>query len=179
MKKLLLTIVLFLALPSMFCGAQQIDKQKLASLSVAISHAEGFGVRHTIPSRYHNPGDLKSYHGLTPLPGQKQLGKGDHIIFRSDAAGWAALNDYIAKMVDGRSRHFNPRMTFKDAARVYAVRWHPWVNMVTKELGIPASTTLGDYLLVPEPPVLNVRYTRRLPDILIARNPVLPVLVEN
>jgi hypothetical protein len=119
-----------------------------------VAHAEGFGVRHAIPTKYHNPGDLKSARIYRPLPGQKTLGKGGHIVFESDAAGWAALRDYLSKMVDGRSRRFNPDMTLAQVSRVYADNWRPWLKMVTRELNVPANAKLRELLLcvVPEPP---------------------------
>lgn len=143
--KLLLSLSLCL-LPTIG-RAQSIDQQKLDSVAAAVAHAEGFGVRHTIPTRYHNPGDLKSARMYKKLPGQKALGKGGHIVFVNDAAGWAALKDYLSKMVDGRSRRYNPNMTLTQVARVYAQNWHPWLRLVTKELNVPANTTLGDLLL--------------------------------
>jgi hypothetical protein len=124
----------------------QVDNRKLDKLAVAISHAEGFGVRHVIPTRYHNPGDLKSRRGLTKLPGQKSLGKGDHIIFANDAAGWAALKDYLSKMVDGRSRRYRPSMTLTQVAKTYAGRWRPWAASVSKELGVSPTATIAELL---------------------------------
>lgn len=128
--------------------AQTVDKQKLNSFATAVAHAEGFGVRHAIPTRYHNPGDLKSAAIYHPLPGQKKLGKGDHVVFESDAAGWAALRDYLSKMVDGRSKRFNPEMTLAQVSRVYAGNWRPWLRTVTRELNASPTTRLRDLLLM-------------------------------
>jgi hypothetical protein len=121
--------------------------ERVNSLASAIADAEGFGVRGVIPTRYHNPGDLKTIPAAAKLPGQKSIGKGGHVVFKSDAAGWAALKDQIAKMVDGRSKHFNADMTFAQVAKRYAGNWRPWVKIVTKELGVTPNTTLGTYLL--------------------------------
>ena len=141
--------------------AQTVDKQKLNSFATAVAHAEGFGVRHAIPTRYHNPGDLKSAAIYHPLPGQKRLGKADHVIFENDAAGWAALRDYLSKMVDGRSKRFNPDMTLAQVARVYAGNWRPWLKTVARELNVEPSTKLADLLLLyePEPPQIFMPQT--------------------
>ena len=131
--------------------AQTVDKQKLNSFATAVAHAEGFGVRHAIPTRYHNPGDLKSAAIYRKLPGQKKLGKADHVVFESDAAGWAALRDYISKMVDGRSKRFNPDMTLAQVSRVYAGNWRPWLKTVTRELNASPTTKLRELLFYYEP----------------------------
>jgi len=145
-----LLLAAMLALP-LFAAAQTVDQQKLDSFSKAVADAEGFGVKHAIPTRYHNPGDLKTIPSAAKLPGQKAIGKGGHVVFKSDAAGWAALKDQIAKMVDGRSKHFNPNMTLQQVARKYAGNWRPWVKIVSRELGVTPSTTLAEILVAPAP----------------------------
>lgn len=142
-----LLLLLGLSMLPVIGQAQTVDKQKLNSFATAVAHAEGFGVRHVIPTRYHNPGDLKSARIYRPLPGQKTLGKGGHIVFVSDTAGWAALRDYLSKMVDGRSRRFNPDMTLAQVSHVYAGNWRPWLNIVTKELNVSANVKLRELLL--------------------------------
>src|SRR5271157_2115816 len=135
--------------------AQTVDSKKLDSLATAVAHAEGFGTRHTIPTRYHNPGDLKSAAIYRKLPGQKSLGKGDHVVFENDAAGWAALRDYLSKMVDGRSRRFNADMTLAQASRIYAGNWRPWLKLVTQELNVPTTIKLRDLLLFTPPDIIT------------------------
>lgn len=98
--------------------AQNIDPQKIDALCHAIAHAEGFGKARAIPTRYHNPGDLKSRPGLPALEGQKKLGKAGHIVFCNDEAGWAALRNYITAIVEGRSHHYAPNATLKQVSRV-------------------------------------------------------------
>ena len=151
MKANLFLLLGLLLLPSIL-QAQTVDRQKLDSLATAVAHAEGFGARHAIPTRYHNPGDLKSAVIYKKLPGQKALGKGDHVVFETDAAGWAALRDYLSKMVDGRSRRFNADMTLAQAARIYAGNWRPWLKLVAQELNVPANIRLRDLLLFDAPP---------------------------
>jgi len=119
---------------------------KMDALECAIAKAEGFFQRGTLPARYHNPGDLKSRRGLTPLPGQIRLGKAGHIVFKTDADGWTALRNYYIKAMDGESRHFRPTMSLTQVSRVYAQRWRPWLRIVTKELAVAPTTTLADFL---------------------------------
>jgi hypothetical protein len=144
-----LLLLAMLALP-VFAGAQSYDRQKIDSFAAAVAHAEGFNARHrNIPSRYHNPGDIKSRPNYTKLPGQKSIGKGGHIVFKNDAAGWSALRDQIAKMLDGRSKHFTPSMTVAQIGKHYAANWRPWVKIVTRELGVSPDITLAAYFDVP------------------------------
>ncbi len=133
--------------------AQVPDTGKVNDLATAISHAEGFGKRRALPSRYHNPGDLKTRRGCAPLAGQVRVGKAGHIVFKDDEAGKAALRDYVSKMMDGRSGHFHPDMTFNQIARRYAQNWRPWVRIVSRELGVPPNTTLRAYFHADEVPV--------------------------
>jgi hypothetical protein len=152
--KLLLFISLVLPVIS---AAQTVDQQKVSQMATAVAHAEGFGVRQAIPTRYHNPGDIKTIPSAAKLPGQKSIGKGGHVVFKNDAAGWAALTDQINKMVDGRSHHFNPDMTIAQVARKYAGNWRPWVKIVTRELDITPTTRLRELLFVyDEPPTIEV-----------------------
>ena len=143
-----LLLLLGLCLLPILAQAQTVDKQKLNCFATAVAHAEGFGVRHAIPTRYHNPGDLKSRRDLTRLPGQKRLGKGDHVVFATDAAGWAALRDYLSKMVDGRSHRYNPDMTLAQVSRIYAGNWRPWLRTVARELNVEPTVKLRDLLLL-------------------------------
>ena len=138
--------------------AQVPDTGKVNDLATAISHAEGFGKRRALPSRYHNPGDLKTRQGCAPLAGQVRVGKAGHIVFKDDEAGKAALRDYVSKMMDGRSGHFHPDMTFNQVARRYAQNWRPWVKIVSTELGVPPNTTLRAYFHTDGvPPQLSFR----------------------
>ena len=144
MRKLLLTIAFALLFGS--AGWAQVDAQKLDNLCHAIAHAEGFGLKGAIPTRYHNPGDLKSRPGLPHLAGQHAIGKGGHIVFQDDASGWAALREYLTGIAEGRRKHYTASMTLSAMSRVYAQRWQPWLRIVTKELGVPGSTPISLYL---------------------------------
>ena len=143
-----LAVAVLIIIPSLTGQAQAPDPAKVNDLATAISHAEGFGRRHTIPTRYHNPGDLKAFSGSTALPGQVRIGKAGHIVFKDDEAGKAALRDYIVRMMDGRSAHFRPNLTLNQVARRYAQNWRPWVKVVSRELGVPPTTTLQAYFNV-------------------------------
>jgi len=140
-----LAVVLLIVASSNKGRAQAPDIAKVNDLATAISHAEGFGIRGTIPSRYHNPGDLRTRPESPPLAGQVRIGKAGHIVFKDDEAGKAALRECILQMMDGRSRHFHPNMTLNQVARVYAENWRPWVKAVSRELGVPPTTTLRAY----------------------------------
>lgn len=140
----LLTIALYLLLSA--AAWAQVDAQKVDVLCHAIARAEGFGVPHAIPTRYHNPGDLKSRPGITPLAGQKRIGKAGHIIFVDDAAGWAALRSYVLAISEGRRNHYVAHTTLAQLSRVYAQRWRPWLAQVTKTLGVPGSTRLEEFV---------------------------------
>ena len=140
-----LAVALSIFVSSIVGHAQAPDAIKVNNLAAAISHAEGFGIRGTIPSRYHNPGDLRALPESAPFAGQLRIGKGGHIVFRDDEAGVAALRDCIRKMIDGRSSHFHPNMTLNEVARVYAENWRPWVRIVSTELGVSPTTTLRAY----------------------------------
>jgi len=140
-----LAVVLLIVVPFIAGHAQGPDTAKVNNLAAAISHAEGFGRRGTIPSRYHNPGDLKARPESAPLAGQVRIGKAGHIVFKDDEAGKAALRECILMMMDGRSRYYDANMSFNQVARRYAENWRPWVKAVSKELGVAPTTTLRAY----------------------------------
>ncbi|MGO9210020.1 MAG: hypothetical protein ACLPXM_13865 [Terriglobales bacterium] len=140
-----LAVALLIVVSSNKGRAQAPDIAKVNDLATAISHAEGFGIRGTIPNRYHNPGDLRTRPESAPLAGQVRIGKAGHIVFKDDEAGKAALRQCILQMLDGRSRHFHSDMTLNQVARVYAENWRPWVKAVSRELGVPPTTTLRAY----------------------------------
>jgi hypothetical protein len=112
----------------------------------AIAKAEGYGVKRAIPTRYHNPGDLKAVHNFR-YPGQIAVGKGGHVIFRTDADGWAALDHQIYKMAYG-SRLYKPTMTLSEIGRKYAGDRH-WSAHVAKNFGCSPQVTLAEILEIP------------------------------
>ena len=140
-----LAVAVLIAISFISGQAQAPDPAKVDDLATAISHAEGFGKPHTIPTRYHNPGDLKAFSDSTPIPGQVRIGKAGHIVFRDDEAGKAALRNYIVRMMDGSSSHYRSSLTLNQVARRYAQDWRPWVKVVSRELGVSPNTTLRAY----------------------------------
>src|SRR5690242_9219671 len=103
-----------------FCVHALAQDAKVVSLAQAIAKAEGFGVRGALPTRYHNPGDLKVEVGGQRYPGQCGIGKGSHVRFCSDRAGWIALYHQLDKVAVGESKHYTPDMTLAQFAKKYA-----------------------------------------------------------
>jgi len=136
--KLLLLIALAL---TSIASAQDVDKQKVSEFATAVARAEGFGVKHAIPTRNHNPGDIKQ--GCR------------YIHFRNDAEGWTALRVQIAKLAAGESKHYRLTMTINQVSKIYAGDYR-WGKIVAKTLGVSPTTTLAEYFAdapdVPEVP---------------------------
>lgn len=141
----LLTILFFC---STFCAAQN----RVQTLAEAIAKAEGWGRKRAIPTRYHNPGDLKAVKGYK-YPGEAGIGKGGHVRFRSEAEGWEALRHQIEKIVAGSSR-YNVDMTLREISKGYAGNHKVWAKNVAHNLGVEPDTYLWEILNVP--PVLVV-----------------------
>jgi hypothetical protein len=120
---------------------------QVQTLAKAIAKAEGFSKAGSLPSRYRNPGDLKVVRGYR-YPGQEGVGKGGHVIFRSSAAGWAALEHQINKITDGTSR-YNVNMTLEEIGKKYAGNWRVWSTSVARNLGVTPRTSLWEVLDVP------------------------------
>lgn len=151
---LLVSPLLCLAQSVSFVPAYPADR--VEGLAKAIAHAEGFYQRGTIPARYHNPGDIKAVPGVK-YPGQVRIGKGQHIVFRTDADGWAALRHQIDVILRGQSAHYTLDMTLNQVSRRYAANWRNWARYVGHVLGVPPSTTLRDYLCGGEIPTAIVQ----------------------
>lgn len=127
------------------------SSDRVSALTQAIAHAEGYGKARALPTRYHNPGDLKGkcWTGHT--------GKGGHAIFSTDAAGQAALRYQLEKIIAGDSRYYTLNTTVAQMARRYARNWRPWAKRVSASMGVTPDTKLnwlcgGD---VDVPPVLQ------------------------
>ena len=110
----------------------------------AIAEAEGFGRRGALPTRYHNPGDLKAVRGYV-YPGQARVGKGGHVVFKTDSDGWNAMYNQIAKMRDGSSWHYVSSMSIKTVARSYAGNWRVWAKNVSRNMESDETTTLAEF----------------------------------
>jgi hypothetical protein len=114
-------------------------------VAAAIGKAEGFGKPHAIPTRYHNVGDLKAAPGQK-WPGQIGVGKGRHVIFKSDAAGWAALEGQILRIIEGRSHVYRSDTTIHQMAKRYAENWRVWERNVATNLGVTPDTELREII---------------------------------
>jgi hypothetical protein len=147
MRKLAL---LFLMLCATLHAWSLTPTQKLAR---AIAKAEGFGVKGAIPTRYHNPGDIRASRGVR-YPGQIGLNKSGYVIFKNDKAGWAALEDQIDRIAAGQSRFYTVNDTLKQLAKKYATS-PTWIRNVAHNLGVTSGTNLFEILDVP--PVLTTR----------------------
>jgi hypothetical protein len=110
--------------------------EKTKRLAEAIAAAEGFGVAGAIPTVNHNPGDLK-------VPGSKMVN--GHTFFETDADGWNALYRQIGLWRSGKSRVMGPDWMFAQVAQKYAEDWQPWLENVTRILGVTPKTTLRQY----------------------------------
>jgi hypothetical protein len=113
----------------------------------AIAKAEGYGVPGSVPTRYHNPGDIRASRGVR-YPGQVGLDKRGYVIFKSDHYGWDAMQRQFDKIVDGRSQFYSVNMTLRQLAKRYATS-PLWVKNVAKNLGVTPDTTLAEILDVP------------------------------
>jgi hypothetical protein len=130
-------------------GTPSKAQDKVKQFAHAIARTEGFGVRRTIPSRYHNPGDLKITARGEKYPGQVGIGKAQHVIFRNDATGYAALYHQIDKIISGESKFYTQEMTLLQIGKLYAKNSRLWAKNLAKNLGVPPSTTLEDYFELP------------------------------
>lgn len=146
--KLLLLIVLALG---SIASAQTVDKQKVSEFATAVARAEGFGVKHAIPTRYHNPGNIRSTRTGHHYAGQIGLNRCGYVIFKSDAYGWQALQDQLVLMASGQSAHYDPDMTIIKVAKVYATGWRTWSKNVAKTLGVEPNTKLRDFFTTAPP----------------------------
>lgn len=146
--KLLLFIVLALSAVS---AAQSVDEQKVDQFATAVARAEGFGVRNAIPTRYHNPGNIRSTRTGHHYAGQVGLNRSGYVIFKSDAYGWKALHDQLVLMASGQSAHYDTDMTIVKVAKRYATGWRLWSKNVAKNLGVPPTTTLADFFAAAQP----------------------------
>ncbi len=137
MKNIMIALLMLLTTPLW----AQTPVQQLAA---AIGRAEGFGVKGTKPTRYHNPGDLRCPRGVK-FPGQRGTDRFGYAIFRRDADGWAALDAQINLIIDGQSHFYSANDSLEKLARAYATS-PTWVKNVAKALGVPPKTQLWQIL---------------------------------
>ena len=148
MKRLFTVAALLLT--TAVCSAQD----RVGDLAKAIAKAEGFGTKRTLPTRNHNPGDIKAMKSYR-FPGQVGVNK-QYVVFRNDKAGWEALRHQINKIVNGESR-YSVNLTLKQLGKRYAESGI-WPKVVAKYLGVSPSTELWQILDVP--PTLEQDWSR-------------------
>ena len=161
-------------------AAQQVDHEKVQSLAEAIAKAEGFGVKGAIPTRYHNPGNIRSTKTGHHYDGQIGLNHCGYVIFKSDRYGWRALREQLELMASGQSAHYGTDMTILNVAKIYATGWRLWAKNVSKGLGVSPATTLKEYFTVTAPKiVLPGDMSRETLIAILGPSPMqLPVLAE-
>ncbi len=128
-------------------GTDSAIEDGIARFAYAIAHAEGFGVPDALPTRAHNPGDLKlGDRGNGTIQGKT--------VFASDADGWLALKAQIRLMWLDRSDYYGPDDTFQEIAVTWTGgdNWQAWLSIVSRDLGVTAQTTLRGYLRPSSPP---------------------------
>lgn len=115
-------------------------------LAFAIARAEGFGVPGAVPTRAHNPGDLKIPNWTGPVTGAEGIS-----VFATDADGWTQLYRQLLRIVHGRSHVYTLDMTIWEMG----IKWtdthqSAWSHIVAETLGVPVTTTLRAILAPPE-----------------------------
>lgn len=172
MTKTLFALLISLCLTVVVHG-QSLDEQKLDAFAHAVALTEGFGTPHTVPTRYHNPGDIRAHKGVH-YPGQVGLNRHGYVIFKDDAAGFAALKDQLRTTLEGQSKHYNVDMTITQVAKLYATKWRVWAKNVSKHLDVPPSTTLRAYFELP--PDIHPKSDGKALKNLLAHTPAMPNL---
>jgi len=150
------TIITLVLLTASVVAHALTPTQKLAH---AIAKAEGFGTRNAKPTRLHNPGDIRARRS-NAYPGQIGVDRQGYAIFKTDRAGWFALEAQIDKIVTGASNFYSVNSTLKQLGRGYATS-SIWVKNVAKNLGVTPDTSLFEILDV-APAIIVVPNTHSL-----------------
>jgi hypothetical protein len=153
-----------------------VDKQKVAQFATAVARAEGFGVPHAVPTRYHNPGNIRSTRTGHHYAGQIGLNRCGYVIFKNDAYGWKALQEQLVLMASGKSAHYGTSMTITQVAKMYATGWRLWSKNVAHNLGVQPTMTLREFFAPEEAPTVTM--TATMPNITFSQ-PVMPTLADN
>jgi len=162
----------------LFAHGQAVDSQKVDTFAHAVAKAEGFGVKGAVPTRYHNPGDIRTFKKGVHYAGQIGVNRQGYVIFKNDKAGFAALEANLLLMAQGQSKYYGRTMTIVSVAKVYATGWRTWSKNVAKNLGVPPQTTLKSYFAYDEPvaPVVEVQSSQMIE--LPTMPAALPILAE-
>lgn len=156
---------------------QTIDEQKLDAFAHAVADAEGFGVKHAIPTRCHNPGDIRIFVKGVHYPGQVGVTRHGYVIFKNDAAGFAALKVLLTKIYNGQSKHYKPDMSIAKIGKIYASGSRVWGRNVARNLGVEPTVTLAAFLRETDVPPPDLQFdSQSFPLTLLAASPA-PVLI--
>jgi len=128
----------------LLCGQVAAQTANIIDFAHAIARAEGFGVKNSLPTRTHNPGDIRAlsahqFHGQIGVTSKR------YAIFRNDAAGWTALFHQLQKVADGESRFYGRDTTIRQFSKRYAEVSGVWLKNVCAMLSISPNTTLAEY----------------------------------
>jgi len=114
--------------------------QPIKTFAQAIARAEGFGNAGAIPTRAHNPGDLK-------IPNKPTLAGTSITEFSGDDEGWSALYKQLWLILTGSSGVYDLDMSIADMARLWtATQSSAWAQNVASYVGAPTSTPLWQVL---------------------------------
>lgn len=116
---------------------------KIWDIARAIAIAEGANVEGSNPDRLNNPGDISD--GASTYGSEAHSGS-NVTTFPDKETGWSWLYQKLQNIANGKSHVFSTSMTWTAFAQKYAGDWHNWVANVTRELGVDASSTFGDYI---------------------------------
>jgi len=129
-------------------SAIQIPKE-IRDLAKAIAYAEGFGKLGTVPTRAHNPGDIK----VPSWTGEK-TGEEGITVFPDDETGWHYLYDELFLIKNGQSHVYNIEMTLEEFANKWTdTQSGDWLANVLARLAgfgyhLDWATTLGEFFKV-------------------------------
>ncbi len=118
--------------------------KQIKDLATAISKAEGFGILGAVPTRAHNPGDLK-------LSGYPVTGAEGIAIFPNDETGWEHLYSQLNRMATNASHVYRLTMTFKEFASKWTdTQQSNWLDNILGYLqnldyNIDETTTLDEF----------------------------------
>lgn len=105
---------------------------RVRRIALAIARAEGFYVAGSISQTRHNPGNITDTSGTIRT-------------YLTDADGWAALHDYIERVIAGRHPAYPAGVTIAEAARIYtATQQAEWAYNVAAILGVSQDTPLAE-----------------------------------
>lgn len=108
----------------------------------AIAVAEGYGRVGKAPTVLNNPGDISD--GMNTFGSEQH--SGSHVTHFPDAqTGWNWLYNKLHNIQNGKSDVYSNNMTWTTLAQKWAANWQPWVNNVTRELGVASTDRVGDY----------------------------------